>query len=45
MRGPLKLKFANHLIIYQKRTFKGRIMPGRLHSEIYAWGVKFVSLE
>ena len=40
MGGPLKLKFANHFIIYKKRPFRGRIVPGRLHSELCAWGVK-----
>ena len=38
--GPLKLTFANHFIIYQNRLFRGRIVPGRLHSELYVWGVK-----
>ena len=38
-----KLKFANHLIIYQKCPFKGRIVPDRLHSELCAWGVKLVT--
>ena len=36
-----KLRFGNHFIIYQKCPFKGRIVPGRLHSELCAWGVKF----
>ena len=40
MGGPLKLQFANHFIIYQKRPFRGRFGPGRLHSELWAWGVK-----
>ena len=44
MRGPLKLKFANHFIIYQKRPFRGRIVPGRLHSELCAWGVKILKM-
>ena len=35
MGSPFKLKFANHFIIYQKRPFG----PGRLHSELWAWGV------
>ena len=25
MGGPLKLKFANHFIFYQKRPFRGRL--------------------
>ena len=33
MESPLKLKFANHFIIYQKCPFRG-------HSELCAWGVK-----
>ena len=40
MGGPLKLKFANHFIIHQKCPFRGLIVPGRLHSEHCAWGVK-----
>ena len=40
MRGPLNLKFANHFIIYQKRPFRGRFGTGRLHSELWDWGVK-----
>ena len=40
MGGPLKLKFANHFIIYQKRPFRGRFGTGRLHSVLWAWGVK-----
>ena len=40
MGGPLKLKFADHFIIYQKYPFRGRIVPGGLHSELRAWGVK-----
>ena len=39
MGGPLKLKFANHFIIYQKRPFRGRFGTGRLHSELWDWGV------
>ena len=35
-----KLEFANHFIIYQKRPFRGRFGPGRLHSELWARGVK-----
>ena len=42
MGGPLKLKFANHFIIYKKCPFRGRIVPGGLHSELCAWGVKFL---
>ena len=34
------MKFANHFIIYQKRPFRGRFGTGRLHSELWAWGVK-----
>ena len=41
MRRPLKLQFANHFIIYQKRPFRGRFRPGRLHSELWARGVKY----
>ena len=40
--GPLKLKFANNFIIYKKCPFRGRIVPGGLHSELCAWGVKFL---
>ena len=40
MGDPLKLQFANNFIIYQKRPFKGRIVPDRLQSELGAWGVK-----
>ena len=29
-------------IIYQKSPFKGRIVPGRIHSEVCVWGVKSV---
>ena len=33
MGGPLKLKFANHFIIYQKRPLKGRLgLAGYTHS-------------
>ena len=39
MRSPLNLKFANYFIIYQKCPFRGRIVPGRLHSELCARGV------
>ena len=42
--GPFKLKFANHFIIYQKRPFRGRFGPDRLHSELWAWGVKVSAL-
>ena len=42
MRGPLKLKFANHFIIHQKRPFRGRFGTGRLHSELWDWGVKYI---
>ena len=38
----MKFKFANHFIIYQKCPFRGRIVPGRLHSELCARGVKFI---
>ena len=41
--SPLKLKFANHFIIYQKRyqkRYQRRFGLGRLHSELWAWGVK-----
>ena len=44
MGGSLKLKFANHFIIYQKRPFKGRFGTGRLHSELWDWGVKPLGL-
>ena len=40
MGGPLKLEFANHFIIYQKRPFREHFGTGRLHSELWAWGVK-----
>ena len=40
MGGPFTLQFANHFIIYQKRPFSGRFGTGRLHSELWAWGVK-----
>ena len=40
MGGPFNLQFANHFIIYQKRPFRGRFGTGRLHSELWAWGVK-----
>ena len=43
MGSPLKLKFANHFIIYQKRyqkRYQRRFGLGRLHSELWAWGVK-----
>ena len=40
MGGPFTLQFANHFIIYQKRPFRGRFGTGRLHSELWAWGVK-----
>ena len=41
MRGPLNLKFENHFIIYQKRPLRERFGTGRLHSELWDWGVKF----
>ena len=41
MGGPFKLQFANNFIIYQKRPFRGRFGPGRFHSELWAWGVKY----
>ena len=37
VKGPLKLKFANDFIVYQKFPFRGRIVPGRLHSELCSW--------
>ena len=40
MRGPLNLKFATHSIIYQKRPLRGHYGTGRLHSELWDWGVK-----
>ena len=40
MGGPFTLQFANHFIFYQKRPFRGRFGTGRLHSELWAWGVK-----
>ena len=39
MRGPLSLKFANHFIIFQKRPLRRRFGTGRLHSELWDWGV------
>ena len=45
MGGPFTLQFANHFIIYQKRPFKGRFGTGRLHSELWAWGVKIPEFE
>ena len=35
--GPLKLKFANHL---SKASLQGTFGTGRLHSELWDWGVK-----
>ena len=40
MGGPLNFKFANHFIIYQKRPLRRRFGTGRLHSELWDWGVK-----
>ena len=37
-----KLKFANHFINHQWLPFKERIVPGRPHSELCAWGVKLL---
>ena len=42
MGGPLKLRFANHFVIYQKRPLWGRFGTDRLHSELWDWGVKKV---
>ena len=38
--GPFKFKFANNFITNQKRPFRGRFGPDRLHSELWAWRVK-----
>ena len=40
MGGPLKLKFANHFIIYQNCPLRGHFGTGRLHSQLWDWGVK-----
>ena len=40
MGGPLKLKFANHFIIYQNCPVRGHFGTGRLHSQLWDWGVK-----
>ena len=42
MRGPLNLKFANLFIIYHKRPLRGRFGTGRLHSDLWDWGVKLM---
>ena len=39
--GPLKLKFANHL---SKASLQGTFGTGRLHSELWDWGVKYIDL-
>ena len=39
MGGPLKLKFANHFIIYQNCPLRGHFGTGRLHSQLWDWGV------
>ena len=44
MGGPLKLKFANHFIIYQNCPLRGHFGTGRLHSQLWDWGVKIFSL-
>ena len=38
--GPLKLKFANHL---SKASLQGTFGTGRLHSELWDWGVKHIA--
>ena len=38
MGGPLKLKFANHYIIYQNCPLRGHFGTGRLHSQLWDWG-------
>ena len=43
MGGPLKLKFANHFIIYQNCPLRGHFGTGRLHSQLWDWGVKTIS--
>lgn len=40
--SPLKLKFANNFIIYQKRPFRGLFGPRRLHSELWTGELNWV---
>ena len=35
-----KLKFASHFIIYQNCPLRGHFGTGRLHSQLWDWGVK-----
>ena len=42
MRSPLNLKFAKKIYHLSKMSPQGTFGTGRLHSELWDWGVKLI---